>query len=85
MIEAMLDVRRAICEGYARLHRVLLRVVQHDTTCRSLMTVPGGRTGRGAVVQGRGRQSVALYAVANRGRAFWLDAEAPSVRYLDRL
>jgi len=40
-IEAMLDVRRAIFEGYARLHRVLLRAVQHDTTCRRLMTVPG--------------------------------------------
>ena len=41
MIEAMLDVRRAIFEGYERLHRVLLQVVQHDTVCRRLMTVPG--------------------------------------------
>lgn len=41
MIEAMLDVRRAIFEGYERLHRVLLRVVQHDAVCRRLMTVPG--------------------------------------------
>ena len=41
MIETMLDVRRAIFEGYARLHLVLLRAVQHDTTCRRLMTVPG--------------------------------------------
>ncbi len=40
-IETMLDVRRAIFEGYARLHRVLLRAVQHDTICRRLMTVPG--------------------------------------------
>lgn len=40
-IEAMLDVRRAIFEGYERLHRVLLQVVQHDPVCRRLMTVPG--------------------------------------------
>jgi transposase len=41
MIEAMLDVRRAIFEGYERLHRVLLQVVQHDAVCCRLMTVPG--------------------------------------------
>ena len=41
MIEATLDVRRAIFEGYERLHRVLLQVVQHDAVCRRLMTVPG--------------------------------------------
>ena len=41
MIEAMLDVRRAIFEGYERLHRVLLQLVQHDAVCRRLMTVPG--------------------------------------------
>ena len=40
-IEAMLDVRRAIFEGYERLHRVLLQVVQYDPVCRRLMTVPG--------------------------------------------
>lgn len=37
----MLDVGRAILEGYDRLHRVLLQVVQHDLVCRRLMTVPG--------------------------------------------
>ncbi|HMC26575.1 MAG TPA: IS110 family transposase [Verrucomicrobiae bacterium] len=41
MIEAMLDVRRSIFEGYERLHRVLLQVVQHDAVCCRLMTVPG--------------------------------------------
>lgn len=41
MIEAMLAVRRAVVEGYKRLHKVLLRVFQHDTVCRRLMTVPG--------------------------------------------
>jgi transposase len=41
MIETMLDVRRAIFDGYAKLHRVLLQVVQHDQICRRLMTVPG--------------------------------------------
>jgi transposase len=40
-IEAMLDMRRAILEGYDRLHRVLLQVVQHDAVCRRLMTVRG--------------------------------------------
>ncbi|WP_157863308.1 IS110 family transposase [Bradyrhizobium tropiciagri] len=40
-IEAMLDVRRAILEGYDQLHRVLLQVVQHDVVCRRSMTVPG--------------------------------------------
>jgi transposase len=41
MVQAMLDVRRAIFEGYARLHRMPLRAVQHDSTRRRLMTVPG--------------------------------------------
>ncbi|MPZ41647.1 MAG: IS110 family transposase, partial [Rhizobiales bacterium] len=41
MIETMLDVRRAIFEGYSRLHRMLLQVVQHDPICRRLTTVPG--------------------------------------------
>ena len=41
MIEAMLDVRRAIFERYERLHRVLLQVVQHDAVCRRLMTALG--------------------------------------------
>jgi transposase len=40
-IQVMLDVRRALLEGYDRLHRVLLQVVQHDPVCRRLMTVPG--------------------------------------------
>jgi transposase len=34
MIETMLDVRRAIFDGYTKLHRVLLQVVQHDQICR---------------------------------------------------
>lgn len=41
MIETMLDVRRSLFEGYERLHKVLLQVVQHDAICRRLMTVPG--------------------------------------------
>ena len=41
MIETMLTVRRAILDGYTKLHRVLLQVVQHDAVCRRLMTVPG--------------------------------------------
>ena len=41
MIETMLEVRRGIFDGYERLHKVLLQVVQHDTVCRRLMTVPG--------------------------------------------
>lgn len=41
MIETMLDVRRAVWEGFNRLHKILLRVVQHDVVCRRLMTVPG--------------------------------------------
>jgi transposase len=40
-IEAMLNVRRAIFEGYERSYRVLLQVVQQDPVCRRLMTVPG--------------------------------------------
>jgi transposase len=41
MIETILDVRRAISDGYSRLHQVVLQVVQHDPICRRLMTVPG--------------------------------------------
>jgi len=40
MIETMLDVRRAIFDGYSRLHRVVLPLVQRDPICRRLMTVP---------------------------------------------
>jgi hypothetical protein len=41
MIETMLDVGRAIFDGYSRLHKVLLQVVQHDPISRRLMTVAG--------------------------------------------
>jgi transposase len=41
MIETMLDVRRAIFDGYAKLHWVLLQVVRHDQICGRLTTVPG--------------------------------------------
>ena len=41
MIETMLDVRRSIFEGYSRLHKILLQLVQHDAISRRLMTVPG--------------------------------------------
>jgi len=41
MIETMLEVRKAVYDGYDKLHRVLLQVVRHDTVCRRLMTVPG--------------------------------------------
>ncbi len=34
-------MRRAIFDGYAKLHRVLLQVIQHDQICLRLMTVPG--------------------------------------------
>ncbi|MGY3488279.1 transposase [Bradyrhizobium sp. USDA 4011] len=40
-IGTMLDVRRAILEGYDWLHRVLLQVVQCDDVWRRLMTVSG--------------------------------------------
>jgi len=40
MIEAVLDARQAVFEGYERLHCVLLQVVQQDAVCRRLMTVP---------------------------------------------
>lgn len=41
MIESMLEVRRAIFEGFDKLHRIVLQVVRHDVVCRRLMTVPG--------------------------------------------
>jgi transposase len=55
MIETMLDVRRAVFDGYAKLHRVLLQVVQHDQICRRLMTVPGVESRCGTFVQSRSR------------------------------
>lgn len=33
--------RTPIFEGYERLHRALLQVVQHDAVCCRLLTVPG--------------------------------------------
>ncbi|MBI2713297.1 MAG: IS110 family transposase [Rhizobiales bacterium] len=41
MVETMLDVRRAVFDGYEKLHKVLLQVIRHDGVCRRLMTVPG--------------------------------------------
>lgn len=41
MIETMLEVRRAVSEGYNRLHKIVLQAVQYDPVCRRLMTVPG--------------------------------------------
>ena len=41
MIETMLEVREAIFDGFQRLHKVVLQVVQHDAVCRRLMTAPG--------------------------------------------
>ena len=40
MVETMLDVRRAVFDGYEKL-QVLLQVIPHDGVCRRLMTVPG--------------------------------------------
>jgi len=40
-IETMLEVHQAVHEGYDKLHRIVLQVVQHDAVCRRLMTVPG--------------------------------------------
>ena len=56
MIETMLDVRRAIFDGYGRLHRCFYRWC--STIARSNQsTFDDGsrcRTRRGAIVQGRG-------------------------------
>lgn len=41
MITTMLEVRRAVHEGYEKLHKILLQVVGHDPLCRRFMTVPG--------------------------------------------
>ena len=85
MIETMLDVRRAIFDGYARLHRVLLQVVQHDAICRRLMTVPGVGPVAALSFKVGGRLPTALYPIANRWCAFWPDAQAASVGDIDRL
>lgn len=41
MIESMLDVRTAVAESFAKLHKILLMIVKHDLVCRRFMTVPG--------------------------------------------
>lgn len=41
MIEGMLEVRAAVADGYAKLHKVLLMIVRSDEVCRRFMTVPG--------------------------------------------
>jgi transposase len=41
MITTMLEVRRAVHQGFEKLHKVLLQVVGHDALCRRFMTVPG--------------------------------------------
>lgn len=41
MILTMLDVRRAVFDGYQKLHQILLQVVMHDPVCRRFMAVPG--------------------------------------------
>jgi transposase len=41
MITTLLEVRRAVHQGYEGLHKILLQVVIHDPVCRRFMTVPG--------------------------------------------
>ncbi len=41
MIESMLEVRAAVADGYAKMHKVLLMIVRSDEVCRRFMTVPG--------------------------------------------
>jgi transposase len=85
MIGAMLDVRRAIIEGYDRLHRVLLQVVQHDPVCRRLMTVPGVRP-VAALSFKVGVDDPRRFARSRTvGAHFGLVAEAAPVRHVDRL
>ena len=38
---AMLQARTSLRTEYAKLHRMLLRIVRDDTVCRRFMTVPG--------------------------------------------
>jgi transposase len=38
---AMLQARASLRTEYAKLHRMLLRIVREDTVCRRFMTVPG--------------------------------------------
>jgi transposase len=38
---AMLQARASLRTEYAKLHRMLLRIVRDDTVCRRFMTVPG--------------------------------------------
>jgi transposase len=38
---AMLQARASLRTAYAKLHRMLLRIVRDDTVCRRFMTVPG--------------------------------------------
>ena len=41
VMELLLEARRRLREQFSRLHRKLLTIVQGDTVCRRLMTIPG--------------------------------------------
>ena len=60
MIENMLEVREAIFDGFERLRKVVLQVVQRDAVCRRLMTVPGVCV---AIVQSRRGRSATLRTI----------------------
>jgi transposase len=79
MIETMLEARKAIFDDFEKLHKIVLRVVQHDTVCRRLMTVSGCRPRCVAIVQSRRGRSTTLHTITNRWRAFWPHAQAPSI------
>ncbi|MDI3563370.1 hypothetical protein OWC48_23550 [Bradyrhizobium sp. Arg816] len=85
MIEAMLDVRRAIFEGYERLHKVLLQVVQHDAICRRLMTVPGVGTVAALSFKVGVDDPSSFRAISDSWRAFWPYAKATPVGNINRL
>ena len=55
VIETMLDVRRAIFDGYAKLHRVLLQVVRHGQILPAIDDRSRCRSRCNTFVQGRGR------------------------------
>lgn len=41
MISSMLEVHRAVLDGYQKLHAILLKIVMRDPVCRRFMAVPG--------------------------------------------
>ena len=80
VILPMLRAREALRAEDHALHRAMLGIVREDTTCRRLMTVPGGRRSGGDHVHLGDRRPGPVGALPSGGRSLRPHTEEVPVR-----